>query len=74
LSVQLDRRHSWSTDGCLRDRKGSHRLYQLVAYDGREVARFGVTDHPGDMSVGPVRRLGQRLEPVFGPKWTEKQR
>ena len=54
--------------------KGSHRLYQLVADDGREVTRFGLTDHPGDMSAGLVRRLEQRLEPLFGLKWTEKQR
>lgn len=53
--------------------KGSHRLYQLVGRDGIEVARFGLTDHPGDMSAGLVRRLEQRLEPVFGAKWTEKR-
>jgi hypothetical protein len=54
--------------------KGSHRLYQLVGRDGQEVVRFGLTDHPGDMSAGLVRRLEQRLGPVFGPKWTEKGR
>ncbi len=54
--------------------KGSHRLYVLVTRDGQELARFGLTDHPGDMSAGLVRRLEQKLEPWFGPRWTEKDR
>jgi len=54
--------------------KRSHRLYRLVGRDGVEVTRFGLTDHPGDMSAGLVRRLEQRLMPWFGEKWTEKGR
>lgn len=53
--------------------KGSHRMLRLVDEDGVEVARFGVTDHPGDMSAMLLRRLEQRLEPLFGPRWTEKR-
>lgn len=68
------RRHELSVVEMVGRGKGSHRLYQLVGRNGIEVARFGLTDHPGDMSVGLVRRLEQRLAPVFGEKWTEKGR
>ncbi|MGH3854496.1 MAG: hypothetical protein ACRDR6_13575 [Pseudonocardiaceae bacterium] len=54
--------------------KGSHRLYRLVYAGGSEVVRFGVTDHPGDVSWLVLRRLEERLEPVFGEDWTERQR
>ncbi|MGH3683819.1 MAG: hypothetical protein ACRDSM_01895 [Pseudonocardiaceae bacterium] len=54
--------------------KGSHRLYQLVDADGAEVVRFGVTDHPGDVSRLVLRRLEERLAPVFGEDWTERER
>lgn len=54
--------------------KGSHRLYQLVDVRGHEVVRFGVTDHPGDVSWLVLRRLEERLAPVFGEGWTERQR
>ncbi len=54
--------------------KGSHRLYRLVDVGGSEVIRFGVTDHPGDVSWLVLRRLEERLAPVFGEDWTEKQR
>lgn len=48
-------------------------MLRLVDEDGVEMARFGVTDHPGDMSAMLLRRLEQRLEPLFGPRWTEKR-
>ncbi|MGH3785920.1 MAG: hypothetical protein ACRDRG_05075 [Pseudonocardiaceae bacterium] len=54
--------------------KASHRLYRLVDAGGSEVVRFGVTDHPGDVSWLVLRRLEERLEPVFGKDWTEKER
>ncbi len=54
--------------------KGSHRLYRLVDANGDEVVRFGVTDHPGDVSWSGLRRLEERLAPVFGEDWTERQR
>ena len=54
--------------------KDSHRLYRLVDAGGSEVVRFGVTDHPGDVSWLVLRRLEERLEPVFGEDWTEKER
>jgi hypothetical protein len=46
----------------------------LVDAGGSEVVRFGVTDHPGDVSWLVLRRLEERLAPVFGEDWTEKER
>ncbi len=54
--------------------KGSHRLYQLVDAGGSEVVRFGVADHPGDVSWLVLRRMEERLAPVFGEDWTERER
>jgi hypothetical protein len=54
--------------------KGSHRLYRLVDAGGSEVVRFSVTDHPGDVSWLVLRRLEERLAPVFGEDWTERER
>jgi hypothetical protein len=67
------RKHGFSVIEMVGRGKGSHRLFQLVGPDGTEVARFGVTDHPGDMSAALVRRLEQRLAPLFGERWTEKR-
>lgn len=68
------RRHRLSVVEMVGRGKGSHRIYQVVGRDGAEVARFGLTDHPGDMSATLVRRLEERLEPWFGERWTEKGR
>lgn len=53
--------------------KGSHRMYAVVAVDGSEVARFGLTDHPTDLSWPLMRRLEDGLAPWFGEKWMEKR-
>jgi hypothetical protein len=53
--------------------KGSHQMYQLISSDGVEVARFGLTDHPRDLSWTVLTRLEERLAPIFGDKWTEKR-
>lgn len=68
------RRHELSVVEMVGRGKGRHRIYQLIGRDGAEVVRFGLTDHPGDMSTGLVRRLEQRLTPQFGERWTEKGR
>lgn len=53
--------------------KGSHHMYALVDPADREVDRFGLTDHPGDLSWTVLRRLEERLAPVLGDKWTEER-
>lgn len=53
--------------------KGSHRIYTLVDASGREVARFGLTSHPRDLSWTVLRALEDGLAFLFGEKWTEKR-
>lgn len=53
--------------------KGSHRLYALVDSSGVQVARFGVTDHPRELSWTVLRTLEEGLAPLFGEKWMEKR-
>jgi hypothetical protein len=53
--------------------KGSHRLYVLVDSSGVQVARFGVTDHPRELSWTVLRALEEGLAPLFGEKWMEKR-
>lgn len=53
--------------------KGSHSLHALVDPSGQEVARFGLTDHPRDLSWTVLTRLEERLTPIFGERWTEKR-
>lgn len=53
--------------------KGSHAIYALLDANGSEVVRFGLTDHPGDLSWTLLNRLEERLAPVFGEKWTENR-
>lgn len=53
--------------------KGSHRLYSLVESDGAEVARFGLTDHPKDLSWPLLRRIETGLAPWLGEKWMENR-
>lgn len=53
--------------------KGSHRMYALVDAEDREIERFGLTDHPGDISWLVLRRLEERLTEVFGGGWMEER-
>jgi hypothetical protein len=53
--------------------KGSHRIYALVDSDGQEVERFGLTEHPRDLSWTLLRDLEDGLAHLFGEKWTEKR-
>jgi hypothetical protein len=49
--------------------KGSHRRFRLLDGQGREVARFGLVSHPGDMSWTVTRSLEEALAEVFGEEW-----
>lgn len=53
--------------------KGSHRMYALVDSNGSKIARFGLTDHPRDLSQPMMIRLEDGLAPWFGERWTEKR-
>lgn len=50
--------------------KGSHANYALIDSDGREVARFGLTDH-GSRDISPklLNRMETVLAPFFGDGW-----
>lgn len=43
--------------------KRSHAIYALLDANGSEVVRFGLTDHPGDLSWTLLNRLEERLAP-----------
>lgn len=52
--------------------KGSHRIYLLLDQSGNEVGRFGLTDHPRDLSWTVLRNTEDGLAHPQGEKWTEK--
>ena len=52
--------------------KGSHRIYALSDSAKAEVERFGLTGHARELSWTVLTRLEERLEPLFGEKWTER--
>ncbi|MGQ0777326.1 MAG: hypothetical protein ACT4NY_23405 [Pseudonocardiales bacterium] len=54
--------------------KGSHRMYQLLDDAGTELARYGLTDHPRDLSWSLLRAVEDGLAPWLGQNWTEKKR
>lgn len=74
LVRRLARQHGLSVALMTGRGKGSHQMYQLLGPDGSEVQRFGITDHPGDLSWLVLTRLEERLTPIFGENWTEKKR
>jgi hypothetical protein len=51
--------------------KDSHRLYAIDDAEGAELARFGLTGHPRDLSWTVMTHLEQDLAHLFGEKWTE---
>ncbi len=73
LVRRIARRHEMSVVEQSGRGKGSHRLYALIDSDGSEVARFGLTDHPKDLSCSLLQRLEEGLVPWFGKKWMEKR-
>ena len=54
--------------------KGSHRLYTLVDSSGTQVARFGLTDHPRELSWTVLRGIEEGLAPFFGEKKKKKKK
>lgn len=72
LVRKLARQHNLTVVAMAGRGKGSHQMYQLLDHDGSEVERFGLTNHPRDLSWLVLTRLEQRLAPIFGDKWTEK--
>jgi hypothetical protein len=72
LIRKLARQHRMTIEQLPGRGKGSHQIWMLVESDGREVARFGLTDHPQDLSWTILRRLEEHLAPTFGTKWMEK--
>ncbi len=53
--------------------KGSHRIFVLADSSGTEVARFGLTDHPRELSWTVLRQMEDGLAHLFGEKWMEKR-
>ena len=51
--------------------KGSHRIFVLEDRAGIEVARFGLTGHPRDLSWALLTQLEDGLAHLFGTKWME---
>jgi hypothetical protein len=76
-ALQLVRRHAREHGLTVVDLpgrgKGSHRLYTLVDSSGTQVARFGLTDHPRELSWTVLRGIEEGLAPFFGEKWMEKR-
>lgn len=53
--------------------KGSHRIYALRDVEGRELARFGLTEHPRELSWTVLRNLEDGLAHLLGEKWMEEK-
>lgn len=73
LARKLARQRNLTVTVMIGRGKGSHQMYQLLDSDGSEVARFGLTSHPRDLSLPVLSRLEERLAPIFGDNWTEKR-
>ena len=52
--------------------KGSHRQHAVLDATGGEVARFGLTDHPKELSWTVLRNLEESLSPLLGEHWLER--
>jgi hypothetical protein len=53
--------------------KGSHRLFVIDDAEGTELAKFGLTAHPRDLSWTVITHLDQSLSHLLGEKWTENR-
>ena len=49
--------------------KGSHEVWVLKGADGNELARGGLTKHPGDMSLKVTRAFEEAFESELGEGW-----
>jgi hypothetical protein len=76
-ALTLIRRHARANGYVVRELpgrgKGSHRIYALDDSSGLEVARFGLTSHPRELSWKLLTDLERGLAPLFGDKWTENR-
>jgi hypothetical protein len=74
-ALALIRRHARASGFTLRELpgrgKGSHRMFALEDSSGLELARFGMTSHPRDLSRKLLTDLQTALAPLFGDKWME---
>ena len=52
--------------------KGSHEGWVLKNAKGEELARGGLTKHPGDMSKKVTRNFEKAFESEFGEGWMEQ--
>ncbi|PFG48847.1 hypothetical protein ATK36_3962 [Amycolatopsis sulphurea] len=52
--------------------KSSHMMY-VVVDKGGAVARFALTGHSRDVSIGVLRAVESGLSHLFGEKWMEKR-
>lgn len=51
---------------------GSHQIHVIKDADGKEIGRFGLTDHPKDVSWTVLSQVEDSLAHLFGKKWMEK--
>lgn len=51
---------------------GSHEVWALQDSEGKEVARGGLTKHPGDMSTKVTCNFEAAFEGEFGEGWMER--
>lgn len=49
-------------------------MFALVDTAGSERARFGLTDHPRELSWVVLRGIEHGLAPLFGERWMEAGR
>ncbi|MBO0832251.1 MAG: hypothetical protein J2P29_09805 [Actinobacteria bacterium] len=49
--------------------KGSHRMFVIETSSGAKVGNFGLTGHPKELSWTVLKRLEERLAPLFGERW-----
>lgn len=73
LIRKVARKQDMTIDKIKSKGKGSHQEWKLLSSDGTEVARFGLTDHPKDLSWTILNRLEKHLAPWFGSNWMEKR-
>lgn len=72
LARQAARSKGYSISELPKRGKGSHRMFRVVAADGKELARFGLTDHSQDVSWSVLRNMEDGLAHLFGDTWMEK--
>lgn len=51
---------------------GSHEIWALMDDTGNEIARGGLTKHPGDMSWTVTRSFEEAFEKILGEGWMDR--